>query len=140
MATAEMRNAPYGPALGKITYPWEGGGEIAALPAETVPRCLSRPAAAKRMRDAEHDDFGDGNTLDEEEGAIGTEDAQRALNLASPVNRQETGGGFDESKVLIRRSRQEGSVPPPGPDDNHKSTDQRSALEDAAASRSPRKC
>ena len=31
--------------------------------------CLSRPAVAKRVRDAEHDDFGDNNTLDEQEGA-----------------------------------------------------------------------
>ena len=77
--------------------------------------CLSRPAVAKRVRDAEHDDFGDNNTLDEQEGAIGAEDAQRAFNLAPPVNRQDRGDGFDEPKVLVRSCREEGGVPPLGP-------------------------
>ena len=33
------------------------------------------PAAAERVSESEHDDFGDGDALDEQEGAIGAEDA-----------------------------------------------------------------
>ena len=43
---------------------------------------------AERVRDAEHDDFGDDDALDEQQGAIGAEDAQRAFSLAPPVERQ----------------------------------------------------
>jgi hypothetical protein len=49
--------------------------------------CLSRLAAAERVSDAEHDNLGDGNGLDEQEGAIGAEDAQCAFGLAPPVKR-----------------------------------------------------
>src|ERR1700693_3085485 len=96
---------------------------------------LSRPAAAKRVRDAEHDDFGDNDTLDEQEGAIGAKDAQRAFNLASPVNRQDAGDDFDEPKVLVRGCREEGSVPPPRPDDNQEGANKRSTFENAVAGR-----
>src|ERR1700680_2995748 len=97
--------------------------------------CLSRPAVAKRVRDAEQEDFGDNNTLDEQEGAIRAEDAQRAFNLAPPVNRQDRGDGFDEPKFLVRSCREEGGVPPPGPDDNQGGTNKRSAFENAVAGR-----
>jgi hypothetical protein len=36
-----------------------------------IATCCSRPAAAERVSDAEHDNLGDGNGLDEQEGAIG---------------------------------------------------------------------
>ena len=76
---------------------------MAVLPAWDV---LLRPAMAERVSDAEHDDFGDDDALDEQEGAIGAEDAQRALNLAPPVERQYAGDGFDELKVLVRGCRE----------------------------------
>jgi hypothetical protein len=41
---------------------------------------------AERVSDAEHDDFGNDDALDEQEGAIGAEDAQRAFNLAPQSN------------------------------------------------------
>jgi hypothetical protein len=47
--------------------------------------------AAERVSESEHDDFGDGDALDEQEGAIGAEDPQRAFDLASPVKRQFAG-------------------------------------------------
>ena len=46
---------------------------------------LLPPAAAERVSESEHDDFGDGNAFDQQEGAIGAEDPQRAFDLASPV-------------------------------------------------------
>jgi hypothetical protein len=105
---------------------------MAVLPAWDV---LLRPAMAERVSDAEHDDFGDDDALDEQEGAIGAEDAQRAFNLAPPVERQYAGDGFDELKVLVRGCREKGGVPPPGSDDDNESADKRSALENAAAGR-----
>jgi hypothetical protein len=90
---------------------------------------------AERVSDAEHDAFGDDDALDEQEGAIGAEDAQRAFNLAPPVERQYAGDGFDGLKVLVRGCREEGGVPPSGRDNDDKSADKRSALERAAAGR-----
>jgi hypothetical protein len=57
----------------------EGIGKMAVPPAWDV---LLRPAMAERVSDAEHDDFGDDDALDQQEGPIGAKDAQRALNLA----------------------------------------------------------
>jgi hypothetical protein len=108
---------------------------MATVPAETV--CLLRPAPAEWVSDAEHDEFGDGDALDEQKGAIGAEDAQRALDLAPPLNRQYAGDCFDDPKVFVRSCCEEGGVPPPSPDDNQKSADQCSALESAVAGRSP---
>ena len=71
---------------------------------------------AERISDAEHGDFGDDDAFDEQEGAIGAEDAQRVFNLAPPVERQYAGDSFDELKVLVRGCREEGGVPPPGRD------------------------
>src|SRR6202023_2500191 len=105
---------------------------MAVLPAWDV---LLRPAMAKRVSDAEHDDFGDDDALHEQEGAIGAEDAQRAFSLAPPVERQYAGYGFDELKILVRGCCEEGGVPPPGRDNNDESADKRSALERAAAGR-----
>ena len=98
---------------------------------------LLLPSAAERVSESEHDDFGDGDALDEQEGAIGAEDPQRAFDLASPVKRQFAGDDFDELKISVRSRREEGRVPPPGRDDNGESADERSALECAAARRSP---
>ena len=93
--------------------------------------------ASKRMSDAEHDDFGDGDGLDEQEGTIGAEDAQRALGLAPPVERQCTGDDFDEPEIFVRSRRKEGCVPPPGRHDNGESADECGALEYAVPGRSP---
>src|SRR5712672_2470731 len=95
------------------------------------------PAAAERVSESEHDHFGDGDALDEQEGAIGAEDPQRAFDLAPPVKRQFAGDDFDELKICVCSRREEGRVPPPGRDDNGESADERSALECAAAGRSP---
>jgi hypothetical protein len=42
---------------------------------------LLLPAAAERVSESEHDEFGEGDALDEQEGAIGAEDPQRASTL-----------------------------------------------------------
>jgi hypothetical protein len=98
---------------------------------------LLLPPAAERVSESEHDDFGNGDALDEQEGAIGAEDPQRAFDLAPPVKRQCAGDDFDELKISVRSRREEGRVPPPGRDDNGESAYERSALECAAAGRSP---
>jgi hypothetical protein len=94
-------------------------------------------ASAERVGESEHDDFGDGDALDKQERAIGAEDPQRAFDLAPPVKRQLAGDDFDELKICVRSRRKEGRVPPPGRDDNGESADECSALECAAAGRSP---
>jgi hypothetical protein len=95
------------------------------------------PPAAERVSESEHDDFRDGDALDEQEGAIGAEDPERAFDLAPPVKRQFAGDDFDELKICVRGCREEGRVPPPSRDDNSESADERSALECAAAGSSP---
>lgn len=89
------------------------------------------------MSDAEQDHFGDDDGLDQQEGAIGAENSQRAFGLTPPVKRQSASDDFDEPKVFVRSRRQEGCVPPPSRNDNCKSADERGALEYAAAGRSP---
>ena len=42
---------------------------------------------AKRIGDAEHQEFGDGHRLDQQQRPVGTENAQRALHLARPIAR-----------------------------------------------------
>jgi hypothetical protein len=98
---------------------------------------LLLPPAAERVSESEHDGFGDGDALDEQEGAIGAEDPQRAFDLASPVKRQFAGDDFDELKISVRSRREKGRVPPPGRENNGESAYERSALECAAAGRSP---
>jgi hypothetical protein len=68
-------------------------------------------AAAERVSESEHDDFGDGDAFDEQEGAIGAKDPQRAFDLAPPVKRQFAGYDFDELKICVRSLREEGRVP-----------------------------
>jgi hypothetical protein len=70
------------------------------------------------VSDAEHDNLGDGNGLDEQEGAIGAENAQCAFGLAPPVKRQRAGDGFDELEIFVSSRREEGCVPPPGSDND----------------------
>src|ERR1700686_182410 len=106
---------------------------MAAPPARDV--CFLRLAGAGRGSDAEHDDFSDGDALDEQEGAISAENAQPAFDLTPPVKWQYAGDGFDKLKVLVRGCRQDRGIPPPGRDDNEESADERSALESTAAGR-----
>jgi hypothetical protein len=98
---------------------------------------LLLPRAAERVSESEHDGFGDGDALDEQEGAIGAEDPQRAFDLASPVKRQFSGDDFDELKISVRSRREKGRIPPPDRENNGESAYERSALECAAAGRSP---
>jgi len=63
-----------------------------------MPCLLCTAAATTTFRDQAGRTF----TLDEQEGTIGAEEAQRAFNLAPPVERQYAGDGFDELKVLVR--------------------------------------
>jgi hypothetical protein len=90
------------------------------------------------MSDGEHDEFGDRDGLDEQESAIGAEDAQCAFALAPPVKRQYASNEFDQPKIFIR-SRCEERCVPPGGDEDHESENERSALECAAAGRSSNK-
>jgi hypothetical protein len=106
-------------------------------PASTPHAVLLLLPAAERVSESEHDAFGNGDALDEQEGAIGAEDPQRAFDLAPPVKRQFAGDDFDELKICVRGYREEGRVPPPGRDYNGERADERSALECAAAGRSP---
>ena len=62
--------------------------------------------AAERVSESEHDDFRDGDALDEQEGAIGAEDPERAFDLAPPVKRQFAGDDFDELKICVRGRRE----------------------------------
>jgi len=71
-----------------------------------MPFCFL-PAAAKGVSDAEDDDFGDGDSLDEQEGAIGAENPQSAFDLAPPVKRQFACEDFDELKICVRSRREE---------------------------------
>ena len=98
---------------------------------------LLPPPPAERVSKSEHDAFGDGDALDEQKGAIGAEDPQRAFDLAPPLKRQFAGDDFDELKICVRSRRVKGRVPPPSRDDNGESADERSALECAVAGRSP---
>jgi hypothetical protein len=61
----------------------------------------------EKMGDAEHNNLGDSNRLNEQEGAIGTEDPQCAFGLTPSVKRQRTGADFDEPKIFVRGRRQE---------------------------------
>ena len=72
---------------------------MAEIVRSRVPLCLLPPTAAEKESNAEHDDFGDGDAFDEQEGAISAEDAQRAFDLAPPVKRQCAGDDFDELKI-----------------------------------------
>jgi hypothetical protein len=118
--------------------PARAGGLLTPRPyrGKRESRLLLSPAAAERVSESEHDDFGDGDALDEQEGAIGAEDPQRAFDLAPPVKRQFAGYDFDELKICVRSCREEGRVPPPGRDDNGESADERSTLECAVSGRS----
>ena len=54
---------------------------------ESSATVLVLPSAAERVSASEHDDFGDSDALDEQEGAIGAKDPQRAFDLAPPIKR-----------------------------------------------------
>src|SRR5690349_10899962 len=60
------------------------------------PAAAERVSAAESVSEAEHDRFGDGDGFDEQEGAIGVKDAERAFDLAPPAKRQFAGYDFDD--------------------------------------------
>jgi hypothetical protein len=62
---------------------------------------------------------------------------ERTSGPYSPSQTAICGDDFDELKICVRSRREEGRIPPPGRDDNDESADERSALECAAAGRSP---
>ena len=51
---------------------------------ESSATVLVLPSAAERVSESEHDDFGDSDALDEQEGAIGAKDARSALSTLLP--------------------------------------------------------
>ena len=48
--------------------------------------CFAFTARGEGVSNAEHDDFGDGDALDEQEGAIGAKNPQRAFDFAPQSN------------------------------------------------------
>ena len=88
------------------------------------------------MSDAEHDEFGDGDGLDQQQSTIGAEDAQCAFGLAPPVKRQQAGNDFDQLKIFVCSRREKRRIPPPGGGYYGKTADECCALERAAACRS----
>ena len=87
------------------------------------------PAAAEGLGDAEHDELGDGYALDEQEGTVSAEDAERAFRLACPVRGQDTRGRLDQLKILVGSSGQDRGVPEPEGDDQKQGAYQRSSFE-----------
>ncbi len=61
-----------------------------------------RPTAAEGMGNHEHNELSEGYSLDEQEGAIGAKDTQRAFGFAWPIERQQTRRGPDQPQVLVR--------------------------------------
>ena len=51
------------------------------------------------MGNAKHDELGEGYALDEQEGAVSAEDAERAFGLACPVRGQDTRGRLNQPKI-----------------------------------------
>ena len=90
------------------------------------------PPAAEGLGDAEHDELGDGYALDEQEGTVSTEHAERAFRLACPVRGQDTRGRLDQLKILVGSSGQDRGVPEPEGDDQNEGTYQRGSFEYAA--------
>src|SRR5690242_13487276 len=107
---------------------WNGANLSIAAPEPMRIQLLPR-ADADRVSDAEQDAFGDGDALDQQEGAVSAEDPQSAFDLAPPAKRQYAGDDFDDPEIYVRSRSEEGCVPPPGRDDNGESTDERSAFE-----------
>ena len=57
--------------------------------------------AAEGLRDAEHDQLGEGDPLHKQEGTVRAENTKRALDFTPPVRRQEMRSRFDVTKVPI---------------------------------------
>ena len=90
------------------------------------------PVAAKGIRDPEHHQFGEGNAFNKQQSAVGAEDAQRAFDLAAPVERQKSANGLNEPQILVRGGGQKRCVPPPSRNDDEKRADKSRALEGAS--------
>jgi len=115
-----------------------GDGRLSAhLPGASLMRAHANLAslgtpAAEGLGDAEHDELGDGYALDEQEGTVSAEDAERAFRLACPVRGQDTRGRLDQLKILVGSSGQDRGVPEPEGDDQNKGAYQRGSFECAA--------
>src|ERR1051325_4276796 len=78
---------------------------LAATPRSAITAGKSRSEPAKRMGERQQDQLGDGHSFDQQKRAICTKDAQRAFDLARPVERQEAGHRLDQAKVLVGSDR-----------------------------------
>ena len=65
------------------------------------------PPSAEGLGNAKHDELGEGYALDEQEGAVSAEDAERAFGLACPVRGQDTRGRLNQPKIFVGSSGQE---------------------------------
>jgi hypothetical protein len=68
--------------------------------------CLTAGRGGKNGR-GEHNNLGDSNPYNEQEGTIGTEDPQCAFGLTPTVKRQRTAAVFDEPKIFVSCRRQQ---------------------------------
>ncbi len=95
---AQAAQITFGPSSQSITSPgaslMRGHANLASL----------GPPAAEGLGDAEHDELGDGYALDEQEGTVSAEHAERAFRLACPVRGQDTRGRLDQLKILVGSS------------------------------------
>ena len=71
------------------------------------------------MGNAKHDELGEGYALDEQEGAVSAEDAERAFGLACPGKGQDTRGRLNQPKIFVGSSGQDRGVPKPEDDDQN---------------------
>ena len=84
------------------------------------------------MGNAKHDELGESYALDEQEGAVSAEDAERAFGLACPVRGQDTRGRLNQPKIFVGSSGQDRGVPEPEDDDQNEGADERGGFECAA--------
>jgi hypothetical protein len=91
------------------------------------------PPAAEGLGNAKHDELGEGYALDEQEGAVSAEDAERAFGLACPVRGQDTRGRLNQPKIFVGSSGQDRGVPEPEDDDQNEGAYERGGFECAAS-------
>src|SRR5439155_24591774 len=85
-------------------------------------------SASERIGNGQHDELSERDTLDQQEGAVGAKNAERAFGLARPVRRQQTRGHFDKPKVLVCSCRQKRGIPKPDRNDDDEGSDKRGRL------------
>ena len=90
------------------------------------------PPAAQGLGNAKHDELGEGYALDEQQGAVSAEDAERAFGLACPVRGQDTRGRLNQPKIFVGSSGQDRGVPEPEDDDQNERAYERGGFKCAA--------